>query len=281
MSQMFQENQEVNFKKILPIILTVAGLLFIMVFWGKMTYTIEPGQKAVIFHTFGNGLDKEEIKGQGFHFIAPWNYPVIYNVRIQEALSVMEVLSRNGLTIKTELSYRYRPVSSKIGYVHDELGENYHENIIIPEIRSVSREVFGDYLPEELYSTKREMIENQIFNRTKESLLKKHLELDAVLIRDVTLPKTLQVAIEKKLKQEQETLEYEFKIQKAEKEAQRQIIEAAGKAKSNRILSASLTDNVLKDKGIDATLKLAESPNSKVVIVGSGKSGMPLILGNN
>ena len=91
----------------------------------------------------------------------------------------------------------------------------------------------------------------------------------------------MQQAIEKKLKQEQETLEYDFKIAKAEKEAQRQIIEASGKAKSNRILSASLTDNVLKDKGIDATLKLSESPNSKVVIVGSGKGGMPLILGNN
>lgn len=282
MSQMFQENnQEVNFKKILPVILTVGGLLFMMIFWNKMTYTVDPGEKAVIFYTFGDGLDKEEVKGQGFHFIAPWNYPVIYNVRIQEDLSVMEVLSKNGLTIKTELSYRYKPMDEKVGYVHDELGENYHENIIIPEIRSVSREVFGEYLPEELYSTKREIIEKSIFEETKVALKNKNIELDAVLIRDVTLPKTLQQAIEKKLKQEQETLEYDFKIEKAQKEAKRQIIEAEGKAKSNRILSASLTDNVLRDKGIDATLKLSESPNSKVVVVGSGKSGMPLILGNN
>ena len=94
------------------------------------------------------------------------------------------------------------------------------------------------------------------------------------------MPKTLQDAIENKLKQEQMSLEYEFKLEQAEKEAQRQIIEAEGKAKANRILSASLTTNVLKDKGIEATIKLSESPNSKVVVVGAGENGLPLILGN-
>ena len=178
------------------------------------------------------------------------------------------------------MSYRYKPVDDKIGHVHDELGLNYHDNIIIPEIRSVTREVIGEYFPEELYSTKREVIEDEIYERTKISLSSKYLLLDAVLIRDVTLPKTLQDAIENKLKQEQMSLEYEFKIEQAEKEAQRQIIEAEGKAKANRILRASLTDNVLKDKGIEATVKLAESPNSKVVVVGAGDHGMPLILGN-
>ena len=140
--------------------------------------------------------------------------------------------------------------------------------------------MIGEYLPEELYSTKREIIEDSIYIRTKNSLEVKNIELDAVLIRDVTLPQSLQDAIEKKLKQEQAALEYDFKLDVAGKEAKRQIIEAEGKAKANRILSASLTDNVLKDKGIEATLKLSESPNSKVVIVGSGKDGMPLILGN-
>ena len=119
-----------------------------------------------------------------------------------------------------------------------------------------------------------------IFERTKNALSTKYLLLDAVLIRDVTLPKTLQDAIEKKLQQEQMSLEYKFKLEIAEKEAERQIIEADGKAQANRILSASLTDNVLRDKGIDATLKLSQSTNSKVVIVGSSADGLPLILGN-
>jgi len=256
------------------------SVIFILVFGTRMTYTVGPGEKAVVFYRFGNGLDKDNVKGQGFHLIAPWNEKYTYNVRIQEDLSLMEVLSKNGLTIKTELSYRYKPVDSKIGYIHDEIGAGYHANIIIPEIRSVTREVIGEYLPEELYSTKREVIEDEIFERTKNALSTKYLLLDAVLIRDVTLPKTLQDAIEKKLQQEQMSLEYKFKLEIAQKEAERQVIEAEGKAKSNRILSASLTDNVLKDKGIDATLKLSESTNAKVVIVGSSADGLPLILGN-
>ena len=256
------------------------AFIFILLFGTRMTYTVGPGEKAVVFQRFGEGLDKDNVKHQGFHLIAPWNEKYIYNVRIQEDLSLMEVLSKNGLTIKTELSYRYKPVDNKIGYVHDELGSGYHENIIIPEIRSVTREVIGEYLPEELYSTKREVIEDEIYERTRASLITKNLLLDAVLIRDVTLPKTLQDAIENKLKQEQMSLEYEFKIEQASKEAQRQIIEAEGKAKSNRILSVSLTDNVLKDNGIEATVKLSQSNNTKIVVVGAGEDGLPLILGN-
>jgi len=268
-------NQKLN-----PIaIVGLFAAIFILLFGTRVTYTVGPGQKAVVFYRFGKGLDKENVKNQGFHFIAPWNEKYIYNVRIQEDLSIMEVLSKNGLTIKTELSYRYKPVDNKVGYVHDDLGINYHDNIIIPEIRSVTREVIGEYLPEELYSTKREVIEDEIYERTKVTLLEKNLLLDAVLIRDVTLPKTLQDAIENKLKQEQISLEYDFKLVQAEKEAQKQIIEAEGKAKANRILSASLTDNILRDKGIEATLQLSESPNSKVVVVGSAEDGLPIILG--
>ena len=88
-------------------------------------------------------------------------------------------------------------------------------------------------------------------------------------------------AIERKLKQEQASEEYDFKLEVAEKEAEKQRIEARGKADANRILAASLTSNILRDKGIEATLKLAQSPNSKVVVIGSGKDGLPLILGNN
>ncbi len=100
------------------------------------------------------------------------------------------------------------------------------------------------------------------------------------MVRDVTLPTTIKNAIEKKLKQEQEFLEYEFTIQKAEKEAERQRIDAEGKATANKILNASLSDKILKEKGIQATLELANSPNAKVVVIGSSKDGMPIILGN-
>lgn len=193
----------------------------------------------------------------------------------------MEVLSANGLTIRTELSYRYRPIEENIGYLHNNVGENYHERIVIPEIRSATREVIGKYLPEELYSSKRDSIQTEIFDLAAARIQEKNIALDAVLIRDVGLPEKLKQAIERKLEQEQSALEYEFRLTRAEKEAERQRIEAEGKAAANRILSQSLTDKVLKDKGIEATLRLAESPNSKVIVVGGGDEGLPLILGNN
>ena len=102
-----------------------------------------------------------------------------------------------------------------------------------------------------------------------------------MLVRDVTLPPTIKDAIERKLRQEQESLEYEFRLTKAEKEAERQRIDAEGKAAANRILSASLTDKILQEKGIEATLQLSKSPNAKVVVVGGGDGGLPIILGNN
>ena len=121
----------------------------------------------------------------------------------------------------------------------------------------------------------------EIFERTADKVELNHLFLDAVLIRGVTLPETLQQAIERKLKEEQLALEFDFRLDRERKEAERKIIEAEAKASANKILGASLTANILRDKGIEATLQLAESPNSKVIVVGSGDDGLPLILGNN
>ena len=164
--------------------------------------------------------------------------------------------------------------------MHDDVGPEYHQKILAPSIRSATREVIGKYLPEELYSSKREVIEDEILSRTRKSIEGKSILLDDVLIRDVILPKSLQEAIEKKLKQEQAALEYEFRLAAARKEAERQKIEATGKSEAFNIIDKALTDRILKEKGIEATLKLAESPNSKVIVIGSGKDGLPLILGD-
>jgi prohibitin 1 len=256
-------------------------LLIVLLILTRTTFlTIDPGNAGVLFKRFGGGLDKEHVYGQGFHIVAPWNNMFVYDVRINEHFEKMEVLSKNGLTIVCELSLRYKANPDKIGYLHDEIGPNYLDNIIIPEIRSATREVIGKYLPEELYSSKREAIQVEIFERTASAVTKRHCLVDAVLIRGVTLPTTLQEAIERKLKEEQLALEFDFRLDRERKEAERKIIEAEAKAQSNRILNASLTNNILRDKGIEATLELANSPNSKVIIVG-GDEGLPLILGNN
>jgi len=256
-----------------------AILLIGVLFSSRLFVKIDAGEAGVQYDLF-SGLNVEKIYDQGLKVIAPWNKMYKYSIRVQEDRSMMEVLSANGLTIRAELSYRYRPIREKIGHLHNEVGENYHERIVIPEIRSATREVIGKYLPEELYSSKRDSIQTEIFDLASERIRAKYIELDAVLIRDVGLPEKLKQAIERKLEQEQVALEYEFRLTRAEKEAERQRIEAEGKAAANRILSESLTDKVLKDKGIEATLKLSESSNSKVIVVG-GEGGLPLILGNN
>lgn len=264
-------------------LVTLATLILVafLVLTRTTFLTIEPGHSGVLFKRFAGGLDKDKVYTQGFHVVAPWNKMFIYDVRIAEKFEQMEVLSKNGLTIVVDLSLRYRPIAEELGYLHDEIGTGYLDRIIMPEIRSAVREVIGKYNEEELYSSKREAIQTEIFERTSEKLLLNHCYLDAVLIRGVTLPETLQAAIERKLKEEQLSLEFDYRLDRERKEAERKIIEAEAKAESNRILNASLTNNILRDKGIEATMQLANSPNSKVIVVGSGDDGLPLILGNN
>lgn len=252
-------------------------VIFAIVAVFKMSITIKGGQAGVLFKTFGGGIDINTTYPEGFTFIAPWNNMVIYEVRQQEVQEKMAVLSSNGLEISVEVSSWYQPIYEKLALLHKEKGENYLERVVIPSIRSATRSVIGRYTPEEIYSSKRDIIQDEIFEETKAILDKQYIQLNEVLVRDITLPPTIKAAIENKLKQEQESLEYEFKLEKAKKEAERQKIDAEGKANANRILNASLTDNILKEKGIEATLELAKSPNSKVVVIG-GKDGMPIIL---
>lgn len=260
------------------IFLVVIGLIF----FSKTFVTVDRGEAGVLWKRFDGGVvtDSQPL-GEGFHIVAPWNKVDIYNIRQQNMfIKDMEVLSSNGLEIKLDVSILYQPKVDELGLLHKTKGENYLDVVIIPEVRSAGRSIVGRYTPEQLYSSKRDIIQKEIFDEVARKAKSQYVQINAILVRDVTLPPTIKEAIERKLRQEQESLEYEFRLVTAAKEAEKQIIEAKGKADANRILSASLTDKILQDKGIEATLKLAESPNSKVVIVG-GKDGMPLILGNN
>ncbi|MBT7481373.1 MAG: prohibitin family protein [Flavobacteriales bacterium] len=261
------------------LVLGLVGVILLFIFGSSMFVTINPGQKGVLFETLGEGLDKETVYGQGLHIIAPWNDMIVYDVKETETFEKMEVLSKNGLSIKIDLSILHHPVQDKIGYLHDNIGKNYLEKIIKPAVRSVTREVIGNYLPEELYSTKRTEIEQEIYDQTNVIVVDKYINLPAIYIRDVTLPQTLKTAIEQKLKQEQESLEYEFKIDKARKEAERKEIEANGIAKFQKIVNQTITPQLLKWKGVEATQEIAKSSNAKVIVIGNGDGDLPIILG--
>lgn len=278
----FNQNQAPKIPAIFNKSLIIGAILLFFLFTiARSTFqTIQPGQKGIVFEKFGGGLNKDKIYDQGFQVIMPWNTLYVYDVRTNEELEQMEVLSKNGLSINIELSYRYSPDPQKIGYLHDEIGTDYVARIIMPEIRSATREVIGQYNPEELYSTKREAIQQEIFDKTKIKIGEKNILLDAILIRSVILPEKLRTAIEQKLEEEQLSLQYKFKLDRERQEGERRVIEAQAKADANRILNASLTDKILRDKGIEATLELSKSPNSKVVVVGGSGDGLPLILNN-
>lgn len=260
----------------------IVGIILLIILVAKSSVTIKSGHAGVLYQTFGNGVVTDQPPlGEGFHIIAPWNRVFIYEMRQQELSDKMQALSSNGLEIKLDASAWFQPIYGDVAKLHQEKGERYLERIIMPAIRSAARSVVGRYTPEQLYSSKRDAIQDEIFEETKKFLDNQYIQLNEVLVRDVTLPPAIKDAIERKLGQEQESLEYEFRLEKATKEAERQRIDAEGKAAANTILSASLTDKILKEKGIQATVELSKSANSKVVVIGSGKDGMPLILGDN
>ncbi|MDD2633131.1 MAG: prohibitin family protein [Bacteroidales bacterium] len=273
--------EELNFKKIIPIAVIIVVVIVLIAFGSRMTTTIEAGHAGVLFRTFGGGIDTERTFGEGFHLLAPWNSMYIYETRQQEVAETMNVLSSNGLEISADVSVWYLPTYDEIGLLHSKIGLNYTQRVVIPALRASTRSVIGRYTPEEIYSTNRDVIQDEIYTETISILEGKHVQINKVLIRSIVLPPTIKQAIESKLKQEQESLEYEFKLEKAQKEAQRQRIDAEGKAVANRILSESLTDKILREKGIEATLRLAESPNAKVVVIGNSEGGLPIILGDS
>lgn len=261
----------------LPIIIAAIVLIIIL---AKSLVTIGPGEGGVLFKPLGDGVVVDQTYGEGFHIVAPWNKMLIHKVRQQSISDDMNVLSVNGLEVKVNGTIWYEPEYSNLGRLIKTKGENYLVELLDPAVNAAARSVVGRYTPEQLYSSKRDAIEQEILEEVKKELDGQYLTVKRVLVEDVKLPPTIREAIERKLKQEQEALEYEFRLVSAQKEAEKVIIEAQGKADANRILSASLTDKILQDKGIEATTKLAESPNSKVIVIGSGDSGLPIILGN-
>ncbi len=262
------------------VFLAVAATLVFGLFGGCMTSSIGAGEAGVKYSAL-TGTNLEEGFGEGLHFHPPWVDVISYDVKVQESLELLEALSSDGLNIAMEVSVLYRAEVGTIPQLHSKLGPDYFRKLIQPVLRSVSREVVGQYTPEELYSSKRTELQAQIEEGVRQRTDGANIVLDDVLIRDVQLPQQIRSAIEKKLQEEQDAERYEFTIEKEKLEATRKEIEANGEATYQRIITESLTPQFLRFKGIEATRELATSPNAKTVIVGSGKDGLPLILGNN
>ena len=271
-----------NSRRFLPfIILGVIALFIIMGISSSIFFTLGATERGIIFYKFGNGLDKEGVLQPGFHMKAPWNDLITYEVSEISTDENMDINDKNGLPIHVDVTVRYHPLYDRIGYIYEKFKIDYANRLVIPEMRSMTRQVMARYTAEEIYSTKRAEVENTIKSETEKVLNANYINATAVLIRSIKLPDQIRIAIENKLQQEQEALAYQYRLDKEKSEAERKRIAAEGEARANNIVNSSLSDKLLKMRGIEATLELSKSPNSKVVIVGSGKDGMPLILGNN
>ena len=226
------------------------------------------------------GGTQKKLLMEGIHFLPPWNKIYTYNIRTMDKREELTILAKNGLTLKLEASVRFRPIADKLYELQSSVGPRYYSVIIGPSVRASARRVAGRYSPEEIYSTKREIMEQELLAECRKSIEGKYIDLEAILIRNVELPPKLQQAISDKLEEEQLSLKMKYTLAKERQEAQRKKIEAKGIRDFQKIVSTGLTPMLLKWKGIETTEKLAKSPNSKIVIIGNKSTGgLPIILG--
>ena len=259
----------------------ILGLILILVvafFWNQIFINIYPGQGGVMWYRFFGGTDLTHTYSEGLHVIFPWDKMYIYDLRIQQDSHAFDALSVNGLPIRFEVSIRYRPDGNQLPRLHQEIGPNYLEKVIKPEVQSQVREVVSSYLPEEIY-TSEGLLLHIIRQGALVGLDQRRIILDDLLIKRMELPKTIQEAIENKLAAEQLSLQYDFLLQKEVKEADRKRIEAAGIRDFQKIAAQTgLFEKYLNFEGIKATLALSQSDNSKVILFGNRDSGgLPLI----
>ncbi|MDH3381749.1 MAG: prohibitin family protein, partial [Flavobacteriaceae bacterium] len=168
-------NQQIAFPK--QFLMLIIGGIALIIIVATSTVTIESGKAGVLYRTFGGGVDTKYYFDEGFHFVAPWNKVFIYEVRQQELFEKMSVLSLNGLEIKLDASIWYQPIGNELGLLHKTRGENYLERVIQPAIRSATRSVVGRYTPEQIYSTKRDAIQAEIYEEAKKILDNQHVQL--------------------------------------------------------------------------------------------------------
>lgn len=260
------------------LMLLLIFLLVPLIFTGCGTQ-IPSGHHGVKYYKFKGGTEMGKIYNEGFNWHMPWNSIYVYQTQIQEKQELLDVLSADGATIQLEVSVWYRPIINKLDSLQVTVGPNYYNVVVAPALRGLARQIVGRYKPEEIYSTKREEISNAIVHSMDSLMANKFIRVENTIIRNVTLPREISDAINQKLAADQDQQRMEFTLLKEKQEAQRKVIEAEGIRKFQEIVSAGLTRDFLKWKGIEATEKLSASTNSKVVIIGNSADGLPIILG--
>ncbi|MBI3586232.1 MAG: prohibitin family protein [Ignavibacteriales bacterium] len=253
----------------------IVAVLFILIAASQM-FTVVPAGNVGVVDFFGTVSDNT-LKA-GINLVNPLARVVKFSVKTQEIKEVMDVPSKEGLTVQLEISALFHLNPEKAAEVYKSVGENYVEVILEPQFRSVARGVTAGYEAKALYTSEREMLAQIILTDIEKIVAPRGITLETTPLRRIGLPAGLTQSIESKLQAEQESQRMEFVLSKEKREADRKRIEAQGISDFQKIVIQGISDQLLRWKGIEATEKLAMSPNAKIVIIGAGKDGLPLIL---
>jgi regulator of protease activity HflC (stomatin/prohibitin superfamily) len=280
------------------VIYLMVATLIVAALVPHMVVTVPSGQVGVLWKRFAGGtvLDPRQLKDEGLHLILPWDKLFLYDLRVQSLTETYNAISSDGVNLNATLNIRFRLQHDSIPTLHQVVGPNY-QKLLGPQIASQMREVIAQYTAEQVYSTGRQEIQEKIRELALEKLSHKMMERegdqtsynvamrDTVILYDtllygIELPMAVVHAINRKTEQYYIAEEYKFRVEREKRESERKKIEAEGIREFQTIVAQGISDSYLRWRGVEATLQLAQSNNSKVVIIGSAKDGLPIILGN-
>ena len=251
--------------------------LIILFLWPSIVISIKPGELGVLYARFRGGTQLQHTYEEGIHFIQPWNIMYIYDVRVQEETQNIDVLTVDGLTINVQISLRFQIIRDRLPALHQEIGPRYRDKVVLPIMNSAVRQTIGSYRPDDLYSTARQELQDQMLVDAVEEMGRIPILIQGFVVKTITLPEVLRESIERKLVAEQNYLRYKYILLEEQQEARRKIIEAEGIKAYQMLVNEHMTQDFLRYQGIQATKDLASSHNAKVVVIG-GKDGLPVIL---
>jgi prohibitin 1 len=253
------------------------GAVAVLVLFALLScLTVVPAGHVGVVDFLGN-VSSRTLKA-GVNIVNPFARIIKFSIKTQESMEVMDVPSKEGMNIKLDISVLYHLDPEKAADVYKTVGKDYSDILLVPQFRSVARGVTASYEAKALYTSEREMVSNLIKSDLEKIVSTRGIVVEAVPMRRIGLPEGLSQSIEQKLQAEQESQRMQFVLLKEKQEAERKKIEAQGIADFQSIVTRGISEPLLRWKGIEATEKLANSTNTKVIIVGAGKDGLPLIM---
>ncbi len=297
-------------------VILLASMLVATLLFPYAVITVHSGDVGVLWKRFngydlycwcfvgrGTALNPRELREEGLHLVWPWDKLYIYSLRLQSTTQTYNAITKDGVNVTIQINIRFQLLHDAIGVMHKFIGPNYLASVVAPEIGSQAREVISQYTAQEVYRS-REAIQDKIRNNSQKRLgahlnalvqpeamevldpkhytdfLQHSIQILDTLVLSIELPPAIVSAINRQTEQFYQIQEFKYRVEREVEEARRKQIEANGIAAFQRTVSQGISDSYLRWRGIEATLALAQSKNAKIVIIGSGKEGLPIILGN-